>query len=180
MTLVMAVGDLFCDSTSGIYRYRRGVPDRLRPTVGTREIFFSLKTKDRSTALRLQPEYHCKAEELHGHEGRTPTEQITDETTIRDLKSAGLIQDMASRMPRVDTQDTERNLAFSDAILSAADNTTEGQLQVEPFAKNEKVDRLVRAMVKGVELPMLRLSKAVAVSLSAKKTGFNARDLASR
>jgi hypothetical protein len=39
------------DAKSGIFKYRRRVPTDLQPTVGLREIIFSLKTRDEAVAL---------------------------------------------------------------------------------------------------------------------------------
>lgn len=51
MKLVIELEYLVRESQSGSYKYRRRVPERLRPTVGKPEIIDSLRTKDRSVAL---------------------------------------------------------------------------------------------------------------------------------
>lgn len=45
---------------NGMYYFRRSVPSRLRPILGKREFFFSLRTKDRETAKKLIQAYSPK------------------------------------------------------------------------------------------------------------------------
>lgn len=115
-------------------------------------------------------------EGLLGREDEQSTKQISDAATICDLKQTRLIEESAARMPKVDREDTERRIAFQDALLSVVNRMTPTQHQERPLAKNEKLHRIIKAMIKGVEPCAVRLSEAVSICLSETQTPLNARD----
>jgi hypothetical protein len=47
---------------NGVYYFRRGIPEHLRPLVGKTEFLRSMRTKDRAEAKRLLPQYTMASE----------------------------------------------------------------------------------------------------------------------
>ena len=64
------------DPKSGIFKYRRRVPPELQPTIGKREIIFSLKTKDEAVALTGYRDFHPNADAMLAKEQAKSRPQI--------------------------------------------------------------------------------------------------------
>lgn len=73
---------------SGVYRYRKGVPEHLRPYLpephtGKRELIFSLRTKNLSDAKRIHIEVAHEAEKLIDHAKREHAKANPQDGAIR-------------------------------------------------------------------------------------------------
>ena len=165
------------DAKSGIFKYRRRVPPELQPTIGKREIIFSLKTKDEGVALTRYGVAHSKAEAILGREATKSRTQIIYEATLADLKAAGLLPKEAAAAGPVALTDDERFNAYTAAALSKFDVMTPAQL-ARPLSRNDTGTRIVMAGFGGVEKPKIRLVEAVKLYLDVRQTKSNAADLA--
>jgi integrase len=98
-------------SKTGIYRYRRTVPEACRPALGVREIKKALG-KDYATALKRYAAVHREAEEglRNAAEGATPT---TRDEVITLLRKAGLTrQQLDLLVSDSATKDLREGLSF--------------------------------------------------------------------
>ena len=165
------------DAKSGIFKYRRRVPPDLQPTIGKREIIFSLKTKDEGVALTRYGVAHSKAEAILGKEVAKSRPQIIYEATLADLQTTGLVAAGVTAAGPVALTDDERFNAYTAAALSKFDAMTPVQL-ARPLSRNDAGTRIVMAGFEGVVKPKIRLAEAIKIYLNGRQNAFNASDLA--
>ncbi len=176
MKLSIQVSNLIRDKKSGIWKYRRRVPQALKLAVGKGEIWESLKTKDEAVAIARYPAAHERAEAVLRAAGAVPRETLVYEATLNDLKQAGLIDGSATEVPPIPIDYDAKFKKWTDAILEVAESQPESQLN-GPLRRDNPVLRMAVAQFRGVKKPQATLSEAVEHYLSQKITTFNERDL---
>lgn len=177
MKLSVQVDYLTQDPKSGMWKYRRRVPERLRLAMGKREIVQSLKTKDRSIALERYAVADQAAVAALIKAGAIPRDRLLYDQTMRDLKATGLVKPDAQQVdPIPNDYDSQWN-KWTAAILAESGKLPQS-VQNGPLRRdNNPALRMLLAQFNGVEPPRHSLSEAVDHYVKAKADGSNDRDL---
>src|SRR5688572_12573985 len=89
---------------SGVYRFRRAVPDELRDIIGKREIKISLRTTDFAVAKRRAAAESIKADRLIEEARKRPAELLSQQQA-RDANA--LVQDELANLLQRPRDDEE-------------------------------------------------------------------------
>ncbi|SPF79166.1 Putative defective protein IntQ [Aliiroseovarius pelagivivens] len=164
MRLTVSVKHLRKENRSGIYRYRRRVPEDLRLVIGKSFIDQTLETTDELVAVQRREEIHQKVQRLFAELRSKGTEKLEYQTAKETLKDLGVWQGAQSDMQPVllDTSTPPVFEKMTQAILAESDP--------------KKQLLLMKAKFQGVKPPAIRLNEAVEVYLD-ERAGDNFENL---
>lgn len=166
---------------TGNAKYRRRVTSPAMQTMlGRMAVEWSLKTRDPVQIVDAWKKAHGRFEALEAQaEGKTTT-QAEWELLLRAAVAHDLAKPDAARIGPVDAETEQgRFQAFTDAILAEAAELTPQQRNSK-FANNPATNaalQMVKAQLRGVERPPVKLSEAVRSYLKEREARTSYGDL---
>ena len=143
-------------STTGVLRYRRRVPDRIRPVLGQTEVIRSLRTSDPKVAAIRYASVHREVEALFSSldKGLPSSTDTTFDMAVASLRSKlGIDPDAISTMPREVRED------FQDALLAVEgipdQETLADALEDSPTPRIKAVAAAMSILAGGKQKPTL-------------------------
>lgn len=166
---------------SGNAKYRRRVTSpAMRAMLGKSAVEWSLRTRDPLKIVKAWEEAHARFEALEAKAGSKTTAQAAWDVTLEAAVAYGLATADAARIGPVDAEREQgRFKAFTDAIITEAGKLSPQQRNAK-FGTEPPVNaalQLVKAKMRGVERPPVRLSEAVRVYLRDREARSTYPDL---
>ncbi|MBT2132698.1 tyrosine-type recombinase/integrase [Planktotalea lamellibrachiae] len=152
----MSIPHLRKENRSGVYRYRRRVPEDLRLAIGKTFLDRSLETKDENVAIQKRHVVHQEVERLFAELRKGGPDRLEYETSVTALKNLGLWGEGQSAQGPIlwETAPAPVFQKMTDAILAENDP--------------KKQDMLLKAKFAGVKPPDVRLDQAVEIYLDER------------